>query len=66
MSGLRLEGVAKSYDGAPALRPLDLAAADGELVVVLGPTPCGKSTQRRLVVLRLAILIARRHLEPAT
>jgi ABC-type sugar transport system ATPase subunit len=46
---LRLEGVAKSYDGAPALRPLDLAAADGELLVVLGPSGCGKSTLLRLV-----------------
>jgi multiple sugar transport system ATP-binding protein len=49
MSGLSLERVAKSYDGVPALRPLDLDAADGELLVVLGPSGCGKSTLLRLV-----------------
>ena len=49
MSGVTLEGVAKSYDGLPALRPLDLEAADGELLVVLGPSGCGKSTLLRLV-----------------
>ena len=49
MSGLTLQGVAKSYDGVSALRPLDLDAADGELLVVLGPSGCGKSTLLRLV-----------------
>jgi multiple sugar transport system ATP-binding protein len=49
VSGLTLEGVAKSYGGVPALRPLDLEAADGELLVVLGPSGCGKSTLLRLV-----------------
>ncbi len=49
MSGLTLEGVAKAYDGVPALRPLDLAATDGELLVVLGASGCGKSTLLRLV-----------------
>ena len=49
MSGLALEGVAKSYDGRPALQPLDLDAADGELLVVLGPSGCGKSTLLRLI-----------------
>jgi len=49
VSGLSLEGVAKSYDGVPALQPLDLEAADGELLVVLGPSGCGKSTLLRLV-----------------
>jgi ABC-type sugar transport system ATPase subunit len=49
VSGLSLVGVAKSYDGVPALQPLDLEAADGELLVVLGPSGCGKSTLLRLV-----------------
>ena len=49
MSGLRLEGVAKSYDGLRALQPLDLDAADGELLVVLGPSGCGKSTLLRVI-----------------
>jgi ABC-type sugar transport system ATPase subunit len=46
---LSLEGVTKSYDGRWALQPLDLDAADGELLVVLGPSGCGKSTLLRLV-----------------
>jgi sn-glycerol 3-phosphate transport system ATP-binding protein/multiple sugar transport system ATP-binding protein len=49
VSGVTLEGVAKSYDGLVALQPLDLSAADGELLVVLGPSGCGKSTLLRLV-----------------
>ena len=49
MSGLSLAGVAKSYAGVPALRPLDLDVADGELLAVLGPSGCGKSTLLRLV-----------------
>jgi ABC-type sugar transport system ATPase subunit len=49
VSGIRLAGLAKSYDGRPALRPLDLDAADGELLVVLGPSGCGKSTLLRLI-----------------
>jgi ABC-type sugar transport system ATPase subunit len=49
VSGLSLQGLAKSYDGVPALRPLDLDALDGELLVVLGPSGCGKSTLLRLI-----------------
>ena len=49
MSGLRLEGIAKSYGDLPALKPLDLEVAQGELLVVLGPSGCGKSTLLRLV-----------------
>jgi ABC-type sugar transport system ATPase subunit len=49
MSGLTLEGIAKAFDGVTALRPLDLEAADGELLVVLGPSGCGKTTLLRLV-----------------
>jgi multiple sugar transport system ATP-binding protein len=49
VSGVSLEGVAKSFGDVRALRPLDLDAADGELLVVLGPSGCGKSTLLRLV-----------------
>jgi multiple sugar transport system ATP-binding protein len=47
---VELEHVEKTYpDGTRALRDLDLAVADGELVVVVGPSGCGKSTLLRLV-----------------
>ena len=49
MAGLELHGVAKAYGGRPALRPLDLAVADGELLAVLGPSGSGKTTLLRLV-----------------
>jgi multiple sugar transport system ATP-binding protein len=45
---LRLEGVRKDFVGVRALQGLDLAAADGELLVVLGPSGCGKSTLLRV------------------
>ncbi len=49
MSGLRLEGVSKAFDGVRALVGVDLEAADGELLVVLGPSGCGKSTLLRAI-----------------
>ena len=41
---LSLQGLEKSYRGAPALRGLDLEVADGEIFVLLGPTGAGKSS----------------------
>ncbi len=49
MSGLRLEGVGKTYGLLEALRAVDLEAADGELLAVLGPSGSGKSTLLRVV-----------------
>jgi len=47
---LELAGVAKTFaDGTEAVRGLDLAVADGELVVLVGPSGCGKSTALRLI-----------------
>jgi ABC-type sugar transport system ATPase subunit len=48
MADLRLEGVRKDFADVAALRELDLAAAEGELLVVLGPSGCGKSTLLRV------------------
>jgi ABC-type sugar transport system ATPase subunit len=47
---IRLEGLAKVYpNGHTAVRPLELAIADGELLVLVGPSGCGKSTLLRLI-----------------
>ena len=48
-SGLTLEGIHKAYGDVVALRGLELAAAEGELLVVLGPSGCGKTTALRVV-----------------
>ncbi|BBK29482.1 multiple sugar transport system ATP-binding protein [Stella humosa] len=49
MATLELRGLAKSFGRTPVLAGLDLAVADGELVVLVGPSGCGKSTLLRLV-----------------
>ena len=45
-----LDNVSKSFDGVAALRPLDLAVADGRTTVLIGPSGCGKSTLIRLMI----------------
>ena len=50
MAGLKLQAVAKSYDGKThIIQPIDLDVADGEFVVMVGPSGCGKSTLLRMV-----------------
>ncbi len=49
MATLELRGLAKSFGRTGVLAGLDLAVADGELVVLVGPSGCGKSTLLRLV-----------------
>jgi ABC-type sugar transport system ATPase subunit len=50
VAAIQLNGVAKVFDnGHAAVRPLDLAIADGELLVLVGPSGCGKSTLLRLI-----------------
>lgn len=44
-----LRGVSKSFGETEAVRGMDLTVADGELVVLLGPTGAGKTTTLRLV-----------------
>ena len=46
---LRIEGVGKTFDGTPALHPVDLAIPSGQLVALLGPSGSGKTTLLRLV-----------------
>jgi osmoprotectant transport system ATP-binding protein len=53
MSGqtIELAGVTKTFDGTdrPAVAPLDLTFAAGEITVLIGPSGCGKTTTLRMV-----------------
>ncbi|MBS4730486.1 sn-glycerol-3-phosphate ABC transporter ATP-binding protein UgpC [Mycobacterium sp. SM1] len=51
MASVSFEQATRRYPGThrPALDRLDLAVADGELVVLVGPSGCGKTTALRLV-----------------
>ncbi|HUL25773.1 MAG TPA: sn-glycerol-3-phosphate ABC transporter ATP-binding protein UgpC [Streptosporangiaceae bacterium] len=50
MATIVLEGITKRFpDGTTAVRSLDLAIADGELMVLVGPSGCGKTTALRMV-----------------
>ena len=46
----RLDGVAKTYAGRPALRPTTLDIPAGRTTVLIGPSGCGKSTLLRLLI----------------
>jgi osmoprotectant transport system ATP-binding protein len=46
---LELRGVSKTYNGTPAVEPLDLTIARREVAVLLGPSGCGKTTILRMV-----------------
>ena len=48
MAELRFAGVRKDYGPIRALRGLDLEVADGELLVLVGPSASGKSTALRV------------------
>jgi multiple sugar transport system ATP-binding protein len=49
MSEVRLNDVHKHYNDVHAVRGVDLAIADGELVVLVGPSGCGKTTLLRMI-----------------
>lgn len=49
MAEIRLDGACKRFGRETALEGLDLTIADGEFVVLLGPTGAGKTTTLRLV-----------------
>ena len=53
---LELSGAAYRYPGGARVGPVDLAVGAGEIVLVTGPTGCGKST-----VLRAAAGLSQRH-----
>jgi osmoprotectant transport system ATP-binding protein len=47
---VQLAGVSKTYDGAIALHPTDLAFEREKTTVLIGPSGCGKSTLLRLII----------------
>jgi ABC-type sugar transport system ATPase subunit len=49
MASIRLEGVCKRYGAVEAVKDLDLACADGELLALLGPSGCGKTSTLKMV-----------------
>jgi len=49
MAEIRLQAVEKAFGATIAVKALDLAIADGEFVVLLGPTGAGKTTTLRLI-----------------
>ncbi len=49
MATLLLEGLRKSFGEVHVLHGMDLALADGEMLVIVGASGCGKSTLLRLV-----------------
>lgn len=49
MADIRLESVSKRFGHTVAVEGIDLEIADGEFVVLLGPTGAGKTTTLRLV-----------------
>ena len=49
MADLSLRGVTKRFGGQAAVEGMDLDVAEGELVVLLGPTGAGKTTTLRLI-----------------
>lgn len=46
---IRLEHIAKAYDGKPVLKDLSLAAARGEKIALMGRNGAGKSTLLRIM-----------------
>src|ERR1700704_2555914 len=49
MATLELRSLRKSFGLIDVLHGIDLALADGEMLVIVGPSGCGKSTLLRLV-----------------
>ncbi|OAN39317.1 ABC transporter ATP-binding protein [Mycolicibacterium iranicum] len=46
---IRLDGLAKSFDGVPAVTGIDLEIPGGQFYSLLGPSGCGKTTTLRMI-----------------
>lgn len=49
MTEIRLEGIAKRFRDVVALDNVSLTVGSGELLVVVGPTGCGKTSMLRII-----------------
>ncbi|WP_417209083.1 ABC transporter ATP-binding protein [Antarctobacter sp.] len=49
MSGVRLEGIVKTYGAVQVVHGIDLVVQEKEFVVLVGPSGCGKSTTLRMI-----------------
>ena len=50
MAQIELEGLTKRYpDGFEAVKDMDLAVADGEFMILIGPSGSDKSTVLRMI-----------------
>jgi len=49
MGFVRIEALAKSYDGVPAVRDVSFEVEQGRTVALLGPSGCGKTTILRCI-----------------
>src|SRR5438477_10606424 len=49
MANIHLRGISKKYGAYGAVDHLDMDIADGELLLLLGPSGCGRSTTLNIV-----------------
>jgi multiple sugar transport system ATP-binding protein len=49
MTGVRLDGIVKSYGSLVVVHSIDLEVREQEFVVLVGPSGCGKSTTLRMI-----------------
>lgn len=49
MAVIEIRDLSKHFDDVPAVNGVDLAIAEGELLVILGPSGCGKTTLMRMI-----------------
>lgn len=47
---VRLTGLARSFNGTPVLKGIDISFATGKTTVVLGPSGCGKSVMLKHII----------------